>query len=233
MNFTCTGCHGSRVENEFKGRNEDEAGERFAADVHFNPGGMPCFECHSGEEMHGELGEYEHRYADRPTPSCTAACHTAVSAEDEIDQHTEDHLERLACQVCHSIEYKNCYSCHVSIDDEGVPCRTSEPSVMGFEIGLNPLRSSERPYKYVVLRHVPTCSDECNYYGENLLPNFDAVSTWKYATPHNIQLNTPQNASCDSCHGNADLFLTEEDIRPGEMEANRDVIVPEIPDPYY
>jgi thiosulfate/3-mercaptopyruvate sulfurtransferase len=92
---------------------------------------------------------------------------------------------------------------------------------MGFEIGLNPLRSSERPYKYVVLRHVPTCSDECNYYGENLLPNFDAVPTWKYATPHNIQLNTP------------DLFLTEEDIRPEEMEANRDVIVPEIPDPYY
>jgi thiosulfate/3-mercaptopyruvate sulfurtransferase len=102
---------------------------------------------------------------------------------------------------------------------------------MDFEIGLNPIRSSERSSKYVVLRHVPTCAGTCDYYGIGLMANFDEVSTWKYATPHNIQLNTPQNESCEACHGNTDIFLTEEDIRPDEMDANEQIIVDEIPSP--
>ena len=90
---------------------------------------------------------------------------------------------------------------------------------------------TERPYEYVVLRHIPTCIDTCDYYGDNLLPDFNVLPTWKYATPHNIQLNTPQNESCDACHGNQDLFLTREDVSPEEREANKDVIVDEIPEP--
>jgi hypothetical protein len=38
-----------------------------------------------------------------------------------------------------------------------------------------------------------------------------------------------QNAACDSCHGNETLFLTEDDVDPDELEANRDVIVREVP----
>jgi thiosulfate/3-mercaptopyruvate sulfurtransferase len=102
---------------------------------------------------------------------------------------------------------------------------------MHFEIGRNPVRSSERPYTYVVLRHVPTCVGICDFYGSNLLPDFNALPTWKFTTPHNIQLNTPQNESCNACHGNRDLFLTEEDVNPAEREANKDVIVTEIPEP--
>ena len=41
MNLTCTGCHGSRIENEYKGKNEG-----VKADVHWIKGGMPCFDCH-------------------------------------------------------------------------------------------------------------------------------------------------------------------------------------------
>ncbi|MFC2070126.1 hypothetical protein ACFLTB_03000, partial [Chloroflexota bacterium] len=66
-------------------------------------------------------------------------------------------------------------------------------------------------------------------YGTSLLPDFNAVPTWKYATPHNIQLNTPQNESCNACHGNSDIFLTEGDISSEEKEANKGVIVEEIP----
>ena len=44
-----------------------------------------------------------------------------------------------------------------------------------------------------------------------------------------IQLKTPENGSCSACHGNRDIFLTDEDVRPEEREANKDVIVPEIP----
>ncbi|MEI2421919.1 hypothetical protein V6O07_16705, partial [Arthrospira platensis SPKY2] len=55
------------------------------------------------------------------------------------------------------------------------------------------------------------------------------LPTWTYATPHNIQRNTPQTASCNACHGNADIFLTEDKVSPETLQANQPVIVPEVP----
>jgi thiosulfate/3-mercaptopyruvate sulfurtransferase len=142
------------------------------------------------------------------------------------------HDETVACQVCHSAgPYKQCYGCHVGKDDQGLPYRKLELSELAFKIGLNPLKSDERPWDFVLLRHVPVTRDTFAFYGENLLPDFDAEPTWKYATPHNIQRNTPQNESCNSCHGVQALFLIEEDVAPDELEANRSVIVPEVPPP--
>ena len=226
MNLTCTGCHGSRIENEYKGKNE---GVR--ADIHWMKGGMPCFECHTADEMHGALGEFEYRYDGPPTPGCQDAnCHPDVAPGDGIANHTEYHFEAMSCQVCHSTTYKNCYSCHVAQED-GVPFYQIEPSVMDFKIGRNPLQSEDRPWAYVPVRHVPVDPESFAYYGEDLLPNFDALPTWKYATPHNIQRNTPQTETCDACHDNAEFFLTAEDVRPEEREANKDVIVEEVPFP--
>ena len=224
MNLTCTGCHGSRIENEYKGKNEG-----VPADVHWIKGGMPCFECHSADEMHGGLGEFDHRYDGPPTPACQdAECHPGVAAGDGITQHTTYHFEALSCQVCHSTTYKNCYSCHVGLEDGTAFFRT-EPSEMAFKIGRNPLQSEDRPWKYVPVRHVPVDPDSFSYYGQNLLPNFDALPTWKYATPHNLQRITPQNETCNACHGNAEFFLTEDDVASGELDANKDVIVEELP----
>jgi thiosulfate/3-mercaptopyruvate sulfurtransferase len=81
----------------------------------------------------------------------------------------------------------------------------------------------------VLLRHVPTNPDLWAFYGENLLPEFDNLPTWKATTPHNMQKNTPQNATCNSCHGQEELFLTEDDVAPETLEANRSVIVTRIP----
>jgi thiosulfate/3-mercaptopyruvate sulfurtransferase len=224
MNLTCTGCHGSRIENEYKGKNEG-----VKADTHWIKGGMPCFACHSADEMHGKTGEFDHRYDGPPAPGCQDAdCHAAVAPGDGIANHTAFHLEGLSCQVCHSTTYKNCYSCHVA-QEAGTPFYKIEPSVMSFKIGLNPLQGPDRPWKYVPLRHVPIDTDSFAYYGEDLLPNFDALPTWKYATPHNIQRNTPQTETCDACHGNDEFFLTAEDILPEELGANRDVIVEGAP----
>ena len=39
----------------------------------------------------------------------------------------------------------------------------------------------------MVLRHVPIDPDNFAFYGKDVLANFDALPTWKYATPHNIQ----------------------------------------------
>ena len=130
MNLTCTGCHGSRIENEYKGKNEG-----VKADVHWVKGGLPCFACHSADEMHGALGEFDHRYDGPPTPSCQEAnCHPGVAAGDGIQQHSELHFEALSCQVCHSTTYKNCYSCHVALEDDTPYFRTDE-SQMLFKIG--------------------------------------------------------------------------------------------------
>ena len=222
MQYNCTACHGSRVGDEYLGNNEE-----IPADVHWTKATMTCAKCHT-DELHGSGQTVDNRYQNVGTVTCDE-CHQEVWTDD-IPQH-QQHLSDLSCQVCHSLAYKNCSSCHVAIDEKGVPCRTSDPSQILFKIGFNPVRSSDIPYKYVVLRHVPTCKDICGYYGPDLLPDFDAVSTWKYATPHNIQLHTPQNESCDSCHGNRDLFLSEGDVAPDEKEANKDIIVHQVPNP--
>jgi thiosulfate/3-mercaptopyruvate sulfurtransferase len=226
MNLTCTGCHGSRIENEYKGKNQG-----VKADVHWIKGGMPCFSCHSADEMHGATGQFNHRYDGPPAPGCQESdCHPAVAPGDGIMQHTESHFEAMSCQACHSTTYKNCYSCHVGLED-GTAFFKTEPSEMMFKIGRNPLQSPDRPWMYVPLRHVPIDRDSFSYYGQDLLPNFDEVPTWKYATPHNIQRITPQNETCGACHGSPEFFLTADDVDADELEANRDVIVQELPFP--
>lgn len=230
MNLTCTGCHGSRIEMEYKGRNEG-----IPADLHWNKGGMPCFACHTADEMHGNLDyEANHRYDGPDNPSCASAgCHADTLENSEIEEHSNIHLKRLSCQTCHAADYKNCYSCHVQKSDEGTPFFKIEPSVMGIKIGLNPRQSEERPWKWVTLRHVPIDPESFAYYGENLLPNFDALPTWTYATPHTIQRRTTRTETCNNCHGNPDLFLTEDDLLPYEIDANKDVVVDidDIPQP--
>ena len=116
MNLTCTGCHGSRINDEYKGRNETADGGMYPADVHFNPGGMACFECHGDAEMHGDVPAQDHRYDEAPV-DCTD-CHP--ESDDGNQQHAI-HAGKLSCQVCHSVDYKNCYSCHVQTSEEGTP----------------------------------------------------------------------------------------------------------------
>ncbi|HHH40453.1 MAG TPA: hypothetical protein ENK56_00430 [Chloroflexi bacterium] len=223
---TCGGCHSARINDEYKGKHEG-----IPADVHWEREGMPCTRCHTLEEYH--YGGHGTRYAGAPRPSCTeSGCHDTVRVGDGITQHDETHLEGLDCQVCHAAgPYKSCFNCHVGRDDKGLPYFTSDPSALTFKIGRNPVKSPERPWNYVLLRHVPTTADLFGYYGEDLLPGYDNLPTWKYTTPHNTRRITPQNERCNACHGQTALFLTEADVAPEERAANRDVIVTEVPEP--
>lgn len=223
MTRTCTACHGSRVGNEYLGKHEDIPG-----DVHFREGRMNCISCHTGGEMHDSQGA-DHRYAGAESPKCTN-CHPQVgAADDTIQQHTL-HKDKLSCQVCHSITYTSCDGCHVQVSEEtGKPFFKTEATYMSFLIGLNPRQDENRPYKYVPVRHIPASPTSYQYYGENLLPNFDVLPTWAYATPHNIQRVTPQNQSCTACHGNAEIFLTADKVKKEEQKANQPVIVPAVP----
>jgi hypothetical protein len=237
MTRNCTACHGSRVGNEYLGKNEGYPG-----DIHFRQGRMNCVSCHTGQEMHNSNAaceqchdtsdatyQVQHRYDGAQGPSCES-CHEQVGQSGDPVIHHTLHGDSLSCQVCHSVSYMSCDGCHVAISDKtGNPFFRTEASYMSFFIGRNPIQNFHRPYEYVVLRHVPVASTSYEYYGENLLPNFDALPTWTYATPHNIQRNTPQTASCNACHGNPDIFLTEDKVTPEELQANQPVIVPEVP----
>jgi thiosulfate/3-mercaptopyruvate sulfurtransferase len=222
MTRNCTGCHGSRVKNEYSGRNEG-----YPADVHLRSGRMACVACHEGAEMHGIGTEGEHRYEGPAAPRCEDCHQESLEAPGNV--YHAVHGEVLACQVCHSVAYKNCYNCHVQQSDEGVPYFEIDDSEMAFAIGLNPRVSEERPYKYVPLRHVPIARTSLQFYGEDLLANYDALPTWAYATPHNIQLSTPQTESCEGCHESLEWFLTADRVRPDELTANQAIIVEEVP----
>jgi len=234
MTRSCTACHGSRVGNEFLGKNEG-----FPGDVHFREARMNCVKCHSGADMHGVTPEgvdpqtIDHRYAGPQSPTCES-CHPQVvdvqaAQESGIEMHAV-HSQNLSCQVCHSVTYTSCDGCHVAISEtSGNPFFETEATYPTFLIGVNSRQSEERPHSYVPVRHVPVSPDSFAYYGEDLLPNFNALPTWAYATPHNIQLSTPQNQSCESCHANPDLFLTADKVNPDELEANQAVIVQQLP----
>jgi len=240
MTRTCTACHGSRVGDEYLGKHEGLPG-----DVHFREGRMNCADCHTGHELHGQpancdschteieepvpLPNGNHRYAGVQFPRCETCHAAATTGQDAIEQHRV-HGGDLSCQVCHSITYTSCDGCHVAISDKtGNPYFETQATYATFVIGRNPIKSYQRPYDFVPLRHVPIAPTSYQFYGENLLSNFNALPTWMNATPHNIQLNTPQTETCNSCHGNPALFLTADKVAPAELEANRNVIVDQIP----
>jgi hypothetical protein len=224
IDLTCAGCHDSRIDDEYRG----QVG---TGDVHWGQGEMLCTACHDLRDFHGSPEARLHRYDGPPNPDCQASgCHPDVAENDGIAQHGSSHLRNLSCQACHSTAYQNCFGCHLEMKD-GVPGYTLESTRMTFKIGRNPLQDRYRPWKYVPLRHAPIARDSFSHYGQDLLTQFDALPTWKYATPHTVQRITPQNRSCNACHGNASVFLTAADIAPDELKANRQVIVEQIPKP--
>jgi thiosulfate/3-mercaptopyruvate sulfurtransferase len=192
---------------------------------------MNCISCHTGEAVHASEGENAtHRYAGEAEVKCED-CHQVGGSSETIPQHAI-HGDQLSCQVCHSVQYTSCDNCHVSISDKtGAAIFKTDATYLGFYIGLNTRKSADRPYDYVTVRHIPIRPDSYSYYGEDLLPYFDAMPTWAYATPHNIQRVTPQNQKCENCHGNADIFLTADKVAEDELQANQNVIVPQPPAP--
>lgn len=220
MHTVCTACHGSRIEKEYLGKNKG-----IPPDVHKQKY-FKCTKCHNADEMHGDGRDYGNRYEVENGPKCVDCHEDIYAATSENSEQHETHKGRVSCYVCHSMRYKNCYVCHVGKDKKGFKFFKNQASVIDFKIGLNPLRSKKRPEKFVTVRHIPVDRRTFKFYVENGLTHFDNLSTWKLATPHNIQRKTPQNKSCNACHEQNSLFLLEKDVRPEYSAANSKVIVP-------
>jgi hypothetical protein len=158
--------------------------------------------------------------------------------------HNAHKKDQLACTVCHATEYFNCTSCHVSLDVKTAgTIKVIFPSdpLQTFKIGVNIDRSPGNPYQYNLVRHTPMKKDSLasfRYFQdvltgkpgpEDLVANFDALPTWNSASVHTIQRRTKQNSSCNGCHGHGELFLTKDDLMPGDPKANLNIIVNTIP----
>ncbi len=212
----CMACHGSRIGNEF-------TGNRGQGDVHLRKYTMTCKDCHKAEEMHAAApDDIENRYHLEEAASCKD-CHDGLEYGSVLDHKI--HKNKVQCQVCHSQSYTNCYSCHTGTDDKNIPYFVTNDDFEGMKIGLNPDRTDRDSSKYALLRHVPVDEELFEFYIEDGLPNFDSEPTWKKTSPHNIQRRTWQNANCNNCHGQRDLFLSEDDLLDYEKKANAGVIV--------
>lgn len=212
----CTACHGSRVGNEYYGN-------RGQGDVHLRKYTMSCNDCHLAEEMHAAAPEgLANRYHLAEAANCKD-CHKDLQFGSVRDHRI--HNNRVQCQVCHSQTYTNCYSCHTGTDEDGIAYFINNLDVEDMKIGFNPDRIPGNNYKFVLLRHVPVDHKVFDYYVKDGFPKFDGVPTWKRTSPHNIQRRTWQNATCNNCHGQRDLFLSESDLLDYEKAANARVVV--------
>lgn len=214
----CTACHGSRVGMEFYGM-------RGEGDTHASKHNMDCVSCHEATEMHADGSGLPGRY-HLPEMTRCEDCHKGLE-NGSVRDH-EIHIGKVQCQVCHSQTYVNCYSCHTGKDDKGLRYFTNQREVEGMKIGLNyDKKAPDASYNYMLVRHIPVDPDLFSFYVKDALTNFDNVPNWKRTSPHNIQRKTWQNANCNNCHGNRELFLSEKDLLDYEIKANAKVIVPE------
>jgi thiosulfate/3-mercaptopyruvate sulfurtransferase len=210
----CTACHGSRIGAEYRGENSLN-GAVIPADAHYRAG-KNCMFCHTGTELHGEGTTPDLRYEAPGAPDCLD-CHpeAATDSESENPWHSTHGPEasgsKLACQVCHSQPYKNCYQCHVQLDEQGLEF----PSRIDFRIGRNAQPEHAGDADYVLVRHIPIAPASFADWGVSL-GNYTSEPTWRYATPHNLARRTsvayPEgypNTRCSSaCHNRDEIRLT-------------------------
>ena len=232
--YNCLPCHTAPTGNDF-------IGKKGSGDIHYRKYNMTCTSCHGGEELHAAAKEGDNRYHFSEKAECID-CHEAVS-DDPIPEHVLH--KNVSCAVCHAAPYQNCNSCHIGTDKDGVVYSQSSPSFKSLKIGLNPDKDGPR---FVLLREVAVQRDTFkNTIGK--MQNYSALPTYKRASPHTIQRRTWQSADCNHCHGNKELFLTQDSMPfdmivtnrhvalkasdvPGPVQAKRSFILsPTHPDP--
>ena len=163
------------------------------------------------------------RFHLQEMPECTD-CHQGLENGSVRDHQI--HMGKVQCQVCHAQSYVNCYSCHTGKDPQGVRYFATEGEVELFKIGRNYGKGKDGgDYNYMLVRHVPVDLELFDFYVKGAFGEYADVPTWKRASPHNIQRETWQNASCNHCHGKRELFLSKDDLREYEIEANQPVVV--------
>ncbi len=208
--YQCLSCHSQPTGNDFIGKNGK-------GDIHYRKYKMTCTSCHSSQELHASANGAATRYQLEERAQCVK-CHEEVS-DGPIPEHVLH--KTLSCSICHAAPYQNCTSCHIGTDPDGISYSQSPPPAKGFKIGRNPDKDGPR---YVLLREVGIDRDTFKDTAGRLT-KFSALPTYKRASPHTIQRRTWQTADCNHCHGNKELFLTQDAMPFDSIIANRKVLL--------
>ncbi|MGC8684170.1 MAG: lipoprotein [bacterium] len=212
MEQTCLQCHKDQA-NEFLGLSSG------IPDVHYTRG-LQCIDCH-GNGIHGDGITYTTMWDVKEMPQC-GMCHTDVTnGTSNIEEHNIAQMKVLNCTVCHAQPYTNTYN-YTGMFAGNQYVGTIGMTTTDFKIGFNTVPS--QPYLYTTVRHYPITRYTFDYFGTDLLNDFDLVPTWQTTSPHNIQLVTPQNTGCNNYHTNTNLFLTRGLLNPDDSIANLNVV---------
>lgn len=180
--YTCTACHSNTVGVEWRG---DLGGTN--PDVHANFG-FTCTTCHT-EDLHGNGlidQEITSVYEIEGMASCYTPCHSN-DADDNLFHQTHwaeagNSMKSLSCFVCHGETLKHF--------ETGYP-ENYALVYEDFKVGLNPdYQVDGKPHsaeKWQVVRHYPIRRNLSTDAGTVSLQYFDALPTYKRASPHNIQ----------------------------------------------
>ena len=199
---TCSACHGGRVYPEFTG----EYGG--TPDVHYQRG-MYCMDCHKVIEFHGDGKRYESRKDIPHRPKCIN-CHATSKTEKSKQSHTQ-HKDKVSCYACHTASlYRNCYDCHLGKGAQAKP---------DLILGRNP----RDPKMLTTLRAVPTIKDTFKGAGIEQ-EKFGEIANYWDTTPHNIAKRTDRTRACSVCHTDQKYFLKNENMLPGNQNANEKLI---------
>ncbi|MDP2106068.1 MAG: rhodanese-like domain-containing protein, partial [Desulfobulbaceae bacterium] len=213
--YQCAACHAQPVVDDFTGKQS-------RGDIHYLKGKV-CVDCHGSKEVHAAAVKITNRYALPERTRCTD-CHSnlaqSVTCKNELHKGTVD------CAVCHSQAYENCTSCHMGVDQDKLAYSQSGNKYNGFKIGLNSSQNKDQP-RFVLVRQIPIQADSFSHYLKENLKNYQQGETFKRSAVHNTQRQTWQNAHCNHCHGQKNLFLTEQDVPETDRIANQKVMVPE------
>lgn len=214
--YQCAACHAQPVVDDF-------TGTLSRGDIHYLKGKV-CVDCHGGKEVHASASTSTNRHTRPDRTRCTD-CHSDLAkntaCKNELHQGTVD------CTVCHSQAYENCTSCHMGVDQDQIAYSQSGKQYNSFKIGLNSVQEKGQP-RFVLVRQVPVRADSFSHYLKENLKKFQQQETFKRSVVHNIQRQTWQNAHCNHCHGQKNLFLTEQDVPEADRTANQKVMVPEV-----
>lgn len=213
--YQCAACHAQPVVDDFTGKLS-------RGDIHYLKGKV-CVDCHGAKEAHADVSKATNRHTLPERARCTG-CHTGIATSATCKN--EMHKGTVDCGVCHAQAYENCTSCHMGVDQEEMVYSQSGNKYKSFKIGFNPQPGQDQP-RFVLVRQIPVRPDSFAQYLNEDLKNFQQDATFKRSAVHNIQRQTWQNAHCNNCHGQQNLFLTKKDIPAADQAANQKVVVPE------
>ena len=226
----CVSCHTSRGGHAYLG-----VAVGTQPDVHLTNNQYTCLNCHSGAELHGDGNPVEQRYAYTELPKCEN-CHTNIAS---ANNYHSMHYDDFNCQVCHSQDYNNCGQCHINFDESKSGAGAQIPAYLGFKIAKNPIPDVKTDFNFVLVRRTLAAPENWDAYQVDAYPNFDALPTYNFTTPHNIlrwteRTQVSEGASCSAnCHIrneggiliNKELYLFQEDLLDWEMDATKGITV--------